>query len=271
MDAVGGSTILRGYRDTSPYTNTQIFAGDFFAGMHGAIATLAALRHRRRTGEGQVIEMSQAECSAQMFPQAALDAAWNGREQRSIGNRSIEGFVPNGVFGCAGHDRWIAISCRSDAEWEALVRFLGAPDWAADSELATVEGRTAREGEIEERIAEWTANQDRDDLFHALQHAGVTAGPVLRSDEAAEDPHLAASGTWARLAATENYPETDFAAPPYHFSESDVTIRTAPCTLGEHNDYVYRDLLGLSEAEIERLAAGRHITTAYDPTMLAGA
>jgi crotonobetainyl-CoA:carnitine CoA-transferase CaiB-like acyl-CoA transferase len=271
MDAVGGSTILRGYRDTSPYTNTQIFAGDFFAGMHGAIATLAALRHRRRTGEGQVIEMSQAECSAQMFPQAALDAAWNGREQRSIGNRSIEGFVPNGVFPCAGHDRWIAISCRSDAEWAALVRFLGAPDWATEASLATAEARAAREDEIEERLAEWTATQDRDGLFHALQHAGVTAGPVLTSAEAAGDLHLAAGGTWQRLAATDNYPETDFAAPPYHFSESEVTIRSAPCTLGEHNDYVYRDLLGLSQEEIERLTAGGHITTTYDPTMLASA
>ncbi len=247
MDAVGGSTILRGYRETSPYTNVQIFAGDFFAGMHGAFATLAALRHRRRTGEGQVIELSQAECSAQMFPQAALDAAWNRREQRSIGNRSIEGFVPNGVFPCAGIDGWIAISCRTDGEWAALVGFMGSPAWAEG--LATTEARAAREDEIEGRLAEWTATQDRDGLFRALQQAGVTAGPVLNAADAANDPHLAETGAWRLLPATADYPATEFAVPPYRFSESNVTIRTAPCALGEHNDYVYRELLGLPEED----------------------
>jgi crotonobetainyl-CoA:carnitine CoA-transferase CaiB-like acyl-CoA transferase len=270
MDAVGGSTILRGYRDTSPHDNVQIFAGDFFAGMHGAIAVLAALRYRRRTGEGQVIEMSQAECSAQMFPQAALDAAWNGREQRSIGNRSIEGFVPNGVFPCQGQDRWIAISCRSEAEWEGLVRFMGSPEWATDAGLATGAGRAAREDEIEERLAEWTLTQEQDELFHALQRAGVTAGPVLSARDAAEDPHLAATGAWTRLPATDDYPETDFGTPPYRFSRSDIRIRTAPCALGEHNDYVYRELLGLSDEEVERFRAAGHIARDYDGAVLRG-
>jgi crotonobetainyl-CoA:carnitine CoA-transferase CaiB-like acyl-CoA transferase len=271
MDAVGGSTILRGYRDTSPYTNVQIFAGDFFAGMHGAFATLAALRHRRRTGEGQVIELSQAECSASMFPQAALDAAWNGREQRSIGNRSVEGFVPNGVFPCQGTDRWIAISCRSDAEWGALVRSLGSPQWAADPTLATASRRAARQDEIEERLATWTATQDHDALFHALQRAGVTAGPVLDAADAANDRHLGATGAWRLLPAAADYPQTEFAVPPYRFSESNVTIRSAPCALGEHNDYVYRELLGLSEEEIERLTADGHISDTYDPATIANA
>lgn len=108
--------MLRGYRDSAPASNVQIFAGDFWGGMHGAFAAMAVLRHRRRTGKGQVIELSQAESSAQMFPQAALDAAWNGRDSGSIGIRSIEGFVPNGVFQCAGNDRWLALSCRNDAE-----------------------------------------------------------------------------------------------------------------------------------------------------------
>lgn len=269
MDAVGGSTILRGYRDTSPLTNVQVFAGDFFAGMHGAIAVLAALRHRRRTGEGQVIEMAQAECSAQMFPQAALDAAWNGREQTSIGNRSIEGFVPNGVFPCAGQDRWVAISCRSDQEWAALVRFMGSPDWASDPQLASVSRRAAREGELEERIASWTAMQEQHDLFHGLQAAGVTAGPVLSASGAAEDPHLRQTGAWTTVPSAADYPPTDFAVPPYHFSKSDVTLRTAPCSLGEHNEYVYRELLGFSEEEFAELAAAGHIAASYDPQVIA--
>jgi crotonobetainyl-CoA:carnitine CoA-transferase CaiB-like acyl-CoA transferase len=265
IDAVGGSTILRGYRDSAPESNVQIFAGDFWGGMHGAIAVMAALRHRRRTGEGQVIELSQVESSAQMFPQAALDAAWNGREQRTIGNRSIEGYVPNGVFPAAGTDRWLVISCRSAAEWQALVTFLGSPDWATRSELATITGRIGAEDEIERRVGTFTASRDRDELFHALQAAGVTAGPVLNAGEAAEDAQLAAIEAWKRLPATDDYPETLFARPPYRFSVSDVDLRTPPALFGEHNDYVYRELLGLSEEEIEQLAAGGHISNTYHP------
>jgi crotonobetainyl-CoA:carnitine CoA-transferase CaiB-like acyl-CoA transferase len=122
--------------------------------MHGAIAVLAALRHRRRTGEGQVIELSQAETSAAMFPQSAIDAAWNGNVHGSIGNRSIEGFVPNGVFPTAGNDEWIALSCRSDAEWAALVGFMGAPArrpgrWRRSSRRLSGERRTKTQSKRE--------------------------------------------------------------------------------------------------------------------------
>lgn len=270
IDSVAGSTVLRGYRDDSPYSNVQVFAGDFFAGMHGAIAALAALRHRRRTGEGQVIEAAQVECSAQMFPQAALDYAWNGRVAGSIGNRSIEGCVPNGVFPTRGDDRWIAISCRTDEEWAALVRFMGSPAWAATPDLETAAGRSAHEGMIEERLAAFTAPGDRDELFHALQGAGITAGPVLNAKEAAEDPHLEVAGAWKELPATADYPATKFAVPPYHFSKSNVTIRTEPALFGQHNDYVYREVLGLSEEEVASLRAGGHITDTYDAGLIAG-
>jgi crotonobetainyl-CoA:carnitine CoA-transferase CaiB-like acyl-CoA transferase len=271
IDSMAGSTVLRGYRDTAPIDNVSIFAGDFWGGMHGAVAVMAALRHRRRTGEGQVIEMAQVESSAHMFPQAALDAAWNGREHRTIGNRSIEGHVPSGVFPAAGSDRWIAISCRDDAEWQALVDFMGRPAWATDPALATAARRIAAQDMLEEQLAAWTATRDRDELFHALQQAGVTAGPVLDAREAAEDPHLAATGVWKRLPATEDYPEVDWLRPPYRFSRSNVDLRTPPCLFGEHNDYVYREVLGLSDAEIEKLAAAGHIATTFDPDVIATA
>jgi crotonobetainyl-CoA:carnitine CoA-transferase CaiB-like acyl-CoA transferase len=249
-------------------SNTQIFAGDFFAGMHGAIALLAALRHRRRTGEGQTIELSQLECSAQMFPQALLDAAWNGRVAATIGNRSIEGFVPNGVFPAIGDDRWIAISCRDDVEWSALVEAMGNPAWAANPALTSREGRAAAEEMIEERLATWTQDRDVTDLFHHLQAAGVTAGPVLNAGDAALDPHLEASEMWQALPATIDYPETKFHRPPYRFSLSNVGLRTPPAAFGEHNDYVYTDLLGLSAQEQERLRVGGHITDVYADEVL---
>jgi crotonobetainyl-CoA:carnitine CoA-transferase CaiB-like acyl-CoA transferase len=271
IDSVAGSTVLRGYRDTAPATNVGIFAGDYWVGMHGAFAVMAALRHRRRTGEGQVIELAQVETSAQMFPQAALDAAWNGRAHESMGNRSIEGFVPNGVFPCAGSDRWIAISCRSDGEWAALVTFMGEPAWATAQELRTQAGREAAQDELEGRLAEWTANRDVGELFHALQAAGVTAGPVMDARDAANDPHLAQTGAWTPLPATADYPATDFTSPAYRFSRSDVRLRTAPALFGEHNEYVYRQLLQVSDEEYERLRAAGHITDTYDASVIASA
>ncbi len=268
IDAVAGGTILRGYADTAPYSNTQIFAGDYFVGLHGAVAVMAALRHRRRTGAGQVIELAQWECSAQMFPQAALDAAWNGRAQRATGNRSAEGYIPNGVFPCAGADRWLALSCRNDGEWAALVAAMGRPGWALDAAFATAAGRAAAEGLIEQQIAAWTAKQERDALFHRLQTAGVTAGPVLNAADAATDPQLAANGAWQTLPATDDYPETPFQRPPYRFSRSDIRIRTAPAPFGADTAAVYRDLLGLGDKQMDRLRASGHITNRYAENVL---
>jgi len=270
IDSVAGSSVLRGYRDSAPADNTSIFAGDFWGGMHGAFAVMAALRHRRRTGQGQVIEMAQVESSAHMFPQAALDAAWNGRAQGSIGNRSAEGYVPNGVFPTATADQWVAISCRSDAEWRALVDFMGRPGWATREGFETVAGRARAEDDIETGLAGWTATRDRDELFHALQAAGVTAGPVLNAKEAAEDPHLAASGAWKRLPATADYPEVEWLRPAYRFSKSNVDLREPPCLFAEHNDYVYREVLGVSDEEIEQLRAGGHIVDTFHPEALNG-
>ncbi len=271
IDSVAGSSILRGYRDSSPTDNTSIFAGDYWGGMHGAFAIMAGLRHRRRTGQGQVIEMAQVESSAHMFPQAALDAAWNGRAQRTLGNRSAEGYVPNGVYPAAGTNKWIAISARSDEVWRALVNFMGNPAWAIAADLDTAAGRAAAEDMLDERIAEWTATKDRDDLFHGLQAAGVTAGPVLSAGEAAEDPHLSATGAWKRLPATEDYPEVDWLRPAYRFSKSDVDLRTPPCLFAEHNDYFYRDVLGLSEEEVATLKDQGHIADTFDPETIAKA
>lgn len=267
IDSVSGSSVLRGYRDSAPVSNVQIVIGDFFAGTHGAIAVLAALRHRRRTGEGQVVEVAQVETSAQMFPQASLDAAWNGLASRTVGNRSIEGFVPNGVFPARGEDNWIAISCRSDEEWRALARFMARTAWATDDHLATAEARAAAQDEVEEVLAAWTATYDQVELFHALQDAGVTAGPVLNAQGAADDPHLAATGLWRAIPATADYPEVLLSRPPYRFSRSDVALRTPPALFGQHNDYVYRELLGLSDEECARLREAGHIADRYDASI----
>ncbi|HEY4668346.1 MAG TPA: CoA transferase, partial [Tepidiformaceae bacterium] len=128
LEAVMGHTLLRGYDDADPSSNTAIYSGDYLAGAQGAFAVMAALWHRDRTGQGQLIEIGQAENAAAMFTQAIMDYSLNGRIQSAIGNRDVHGRYPCGVYpakspGTAetADDRWVAISIESDEEWQAFV------------------------------------------------------------------------------------------------------------------------------------------------------
>jgi crotonobetainyl-CoA:carnitine CoA-transferase CaiB-like acyl-CoA transferase len=138
-------------------------------------------------------------------------------------------------------------------------------------ELRTRLGREAAQDLIEQRLAEWTCARDQTELFRALQAAGVTAGPVMDARDAATDPHLRETGSWTPLPATADYPATEFTSPAYRFSRSNVGLRTAPALFGEHNDYVYRELLGVSDEDYERLRTAGHITETYDASVIASA
>ncbi|MCY3919829.1 MAG: CoA transferase, partial [Chloroflexi bacterium] len=183
LESVTGHTLLRRYPDRDPSDTSAIFAGDHMAGSQGAFAIMAALRHRRRTGEGQLIELAQAEAAAPMVAQAYMHQAFHGSPPEPVGNRSIYGFAPHNVYPCRspgdaadGGDRWIAITVTSDAEWRALRAEMDSPPWA-DASLDENAARLARQDEIDAEIAAWTRDQDDYDLFHRLQAVGVPAAP----------------------------------------------------------------------------------------------
>ena len=166
LESVTGHTLLRGYPDRDPSQTSPIFAGDHMAGSQGAFAIMAALRHRRRTGEGQLIEMAQAEAAAPMVAQAYMHQALLGSPPAPVGNHSIYGFAPHNLYPCRspgdaadGGDRWIAITVTSDDEWRALRAEMGAPAWA-DASLDTNAARLARQDVIDVHIAAWTRDQD---------------------------------------------------------------------------------------------------------------
>lgn len=272
LESVMGHTMLRGYPDLDPSYITSIFSGDYVAGAHGAFAIMAALRHRRRCGEGQFIEMAQAECAGGMLAQALLDYSLNGRIQQRIGNASLEDDAPHGVYparseGAAadGGDRWISITVLNDEQWRGLRSALGDPAWAQDPALETVEGRRAARGLIDAELSAWTVERGDYELFHLLQSHGVPAAPVLSGARVLDDPHVQARGlNEARMLADAVGPFR-FNRPFYRFSETPVDLYKPPAALGEDNAYVYGEVLGYSPEEIAEFEADGRIGRDYDP------
>lgn len=273
LESVMGHTFLRGYRDLEPTASTPIFSGDYVAGAQSALAVMMALWHRDKTGRGQLIEMSQAENASGMLSQAFMDYALNGRVAERVGNRNIYGFAPQGVFPCVGgapedvEDRWISIAITNDAEWLGLCAALGRDDWASDAELANNAGRAARQDELEAGIAEWTSQREDYDCFHELQAHGVAAAPVLEGSRAFDDPHVQTRGVYQPMTMRDQVGTFRFVAPFYKMPETPITARQAPVAFGEHNEYVYKEVLGVSDAEYARLEQAGHISLDFDPSI----
>jgi crotonobetainyl-CoA:carnitine CoA-transferase CaiB-like acyl-CoA transferase len=273
LEGVMGHSLLRGYNDTDPSANTAIFSGDYMAGAQGAFAVMTALWHKRKTGNGQLVEIGQAENASPMFTQAIMDYTLNRNVQSTIGNRDIHGRHPCGVYPCKSPgdatesmDRWVAIHVEDDGQWRSLVEAMGRPQWALDERFASNEGRAAGIAEIDRGIAAWTREQDDYDVMHRLQAAGIAAAPVLEASRMFDDPHLRERGFF-RQQTIENGKSYEFVGPVWNFEGTPVEFRQPPVALGEHNDYVYRDVLGMSEAELEKYRALGWFTMDYDPSV----
>lgn len=249
-DLTSGLISVTGYEDGLPQ-NAGINVSDPIAAFHGLVAVLAALHQRRRSGRGQWIDLSQRESTAHLMGPLLLDYGWNGRVAGPRGN-AHPSLAPHGVYPCRGEDRWIAIAVGSEEEWQALCRTAGEGLPAAAAALRLPE-RLERRQELDRLVAAWTAGQERDDLWRRLQEAGVAAAPVYEADRLMADPHLRRRGFWRAVphpsAGRRLYPGT-----PWRLDGRRTPQRPAP-TLGQHNRLVCRELLALSEREIDRLEA----------------
>ena len=277
LEGTMGHQILRGYEGSEPNSNSGIFAADYIAATQIALAIMMAIWHRTNTGEGQFIEMAQAENAAAMFAQAYLNYSLNGEVERAIGNRSIyaaDGEAPSGVYPCrsaggaeTGEDRWIAITVTSDAAWEALRAVMGEPEWARDPGLGTAAGRAAAQDLLDGKLAEWTAGFEDEELFTRLQGAGVAAAPALEASRVLDDPHVRARNLYIPQELADDIGVHRYPRPLYEFPESEGGIRRPPVAFGQDNDYVYRELLGVSDEEYARLESEGHIATAFSKTL----
>lgn len=252
LQSLAGHTWLTRYPDLD-YTTTQslIYHCDASSGASAAFAILCALIYRRRSGKGQFIDLSQLETVIPHLGESIMDFTMNGRIQEPLGNRH-QTMAPHGVYRCRGEDRWAVISVSSDDEWQGLCRALGNPPWCAEERFSTVEGRRENQDELDKYIEEWTGRHDNYEVMHILQKEGVAAGPVMDQRDAFHDAHLQCRGFFElvrhREAGTHMYPGMLF-----KMSRTPLSIRRPPPCLGEHNDYVFRDIIGMSESEISEL------------------
>jgi benzylsuccinate CoA-transferase BbsF subunit len=251
LTSQSGFTHLTGEPDGEPMLLFGPYI-DFVAVGFGLVAVLAALDDRRRTGRGQHIDLSQYETGLQFIAPALLDHEVNGRIMSRMGNRSPEA-APHGAYPCRGGDRWCAIAVCTENEWHAFCRATGHPEWAEDARFGSAAARRAHADELDALIGAWTSRLTPQETMETLQAAGVRAGVVNRLSDLFADPQLRHRRIWRELP----HPELErfhYIAPPYILSETPAELRPSPL-LGEHNEYVYRKILGLPDREVKRLIA----------------
>jgi crotonobetainyl-CoA:carnitine CoA-transferase CaiB-like acyl-CoA transferase len=262
-----GFTAVRGYPDDVKRLQVpSVVHMDAASGPGAALALLAALHYRDRTGQGQFIEFAQSENMLPYLGEFFLDAQMNQRDARPLGNHHPR-MAPHNVYPCAGESAWVTIAVADDAEWQRLCVALGQPDWATQTHFLTTAGRLQHQDELDQALATWTRQRTPTEAAHHLQAHGVTSGPVLSAADAYKDPHLQARGFFTRVthpdAGTHDYPGV-----LWQMSHTPASIRRPPCCLGEHNAYVYGELLGYSPEEMEQLQAAGHIGDTYAEALL---
>jgi crotonobetainyl-CoA:carnitine CoA-transferase CaiB-like acyl-CoA transferase len=234
---------------------------DHVGGYFGALAVLTGLAWRRRTGEGQHIDVSQLEPATALNGPLLLDVQANGtrtrRDNFPTGNR--RGGAPQGAYPAAGNDRWVVISCSTEDHWHRFVTAIGSPTWTTDPRFATLEARGEHADALDELVSAWTRQLDRYDVMNALQRAGVPTGAVQDARDRVEtDPQLAARGHFTRMVHAEagevpleGVPFRLSATPP---STGGLIDRGPPC-LGEDTDWVLRNVAGLDDDQVAALHA----------------
>jgi len=251
LTSLSGLEWLIGYEGERCIGALTLGYGDPSNAHHGLFAVLAALWHRSITGRGQWIDMSQLEATVGLIGEALMDLSMNGRVWQTQGARHAS-MAPHGHYPCAGDDSWVAIGCARDVEWVGLRRAMGDPAWAMDARAATHAGRAALAGLLDARIAEWTRSMSAEEVTARCQAHGVAAAPVLGLDAHRAHPHFRARSAMAAV-RHPGVGEWWLYTSPIKLATTPGRIdRTAPC-LGEHNEAVFTDLLGLSPEEYHAL------------------
>ncbi|MGB3129753.1 MAG: CoA transferase [Dehalococcoidia bacterium] len=244
-----GLAHLTGYSDGPP--NPMTGSTDLMSATTSAFAIMAALNHRQHTGQGQHIDMASVESLAVFTGDALMEYIMNGRVQSRNGNHDRI-MAPHNCYRCRGDDKWVSIAVATDEEWQAFCNAAGHPEWASDERFADTYSRWKNERELNDLIGEWTVNYTHYEVTEILQKAGVAAIPSFSNEEIFSDPHFKAR----ELAVEVEHPSMGkqvVLGPPWRLSETPARVTKSAPTMGENNEYVFGEILGMSGKEIARL------------------
>jgi len=250
--AISGFFDPTGWPDRAPAGPFGAYT-DYIAPWYNAAAILTALEYRRRTGQGQHIDLSQAEASLHFMAPALLDYTANGTVQSRAGNDD-RNYAPHGVYPAAGNDAWIAIATQTEAQWQALCRVIERPEWAGDERFATVEGRRAHGDEIDAAISAWTSRHDAFGAESRLQQDRVPASAVRTMHQLYQDPQLLHREHFVDLEHPQ-HGTTTVEGSRFKLSRTPAQVGGAAATLGRENQYVLEKILGYSEEKITELVS----------------
>ncbi len=262
-EGAAGLAYITGYRDGGPVMSEIPFT-DYTAGEHTVAAVMLALMHRLNTGQGQFIDVSQAQTCSATIPEALLDWTVNGRVSERIGNED-PAMSPHGCYPCAGDDRWIAIAVDSDEAWLGLCRVMGRADWAADERYADVLNRIRHRAELDKMLGFETRNHDNHELMARLQAAGVAAGAVVDSEDLLFNEHLKERRFYEVVEhhSDTGMPPLPYAGRPWKLSDTPAVPPKPAPIMGQHNRDILADLLGRTGDEIAALEEAQII--GYSP------
>jgi benzylsuccinate CoA-transferase BbsF subunit len=260
--AMGGHYFLYRFPNDPPSNPGLNAPSDCIGPIHVAIAAIAALDYRRRTGEGQCIDANQLDPMVQFLAPGILDYVVNKRVQAPIGNRNPLA-APHGAFRCKGDDKWCAVAVFTDKEWRSFCRVIGNHQWTKSPKFASLSLRHENEDELEQLVETWTMDHTPQEVMTMMQEAGVPAGIVQDAGDIVDrDPQVKQRELFPR----KQHPvlgECYFTRWPFILSKTPSEVRRSPC-LGEHNEYVFTKILGISDAEFVELINSQVILVGFD-------
>lgn len=251
-NAFGGLAFLAGYPDRPPVTPGSATIPDYMAGIYGAMGAMLALKARERTGKGQMVDVGLYEPIFRILDELAPAYAYKGYVRQRMGPATVN-VVPHSHYPTKDH-RWLAIACTNDKIYERLAVVMARSGMPAPDDWAALKNREKDREKVDEHVGAWTARHDRDELLRICEEAQVPCGPIYSIDEIFEDPHYAARGNILKM-QDDRVGELPIPNLVPRLSDTPGSVNWLGPRLGEHNDEIFKTVLGLTDDDLRRLGA----------------